>query len=877
MMHRYLLLLLLLWLTACQADPAEPAPTRQPVATVAQATAIPTQTPATNPTRTPLSTSTRAATAATTQPAATPTSAPVQTATERPTVTRPATYTPTPTSVATGSFGWGNHFQVVDAAGPRTVAFQVDGRATLANLELHSLPFDLFLQHYIANYRPPLAESVIGPIATSGDTLVRQWQMETAVDAPELETDYGRGGTLQQATIPADVPPGLYLLNIPGPAGLQDQMIVALSNHILAANITPGNVAVWVTGMSGQPVADAQIEFWLGETLLGGGMPDSDGLLLAPLDEIPTLITARRGDDLTVLPIDRHQIVSENGTLYVVNWNGQPVQSLWWNIYFPGGDLGVSQTGETGSLGGYSTNTVFRAGMSWYSEHFLWGSFSNGWQQPAFPAVVRRYTAAFILDRPYLHPGQTLSARVVVRQETPGGLLELPTGTPVTLSLDDPSGTQLQTFNLTTSDFGTVHSQFNIPAAADPGEYSLELVVDGESHRQFFWVQPLPDDNYAITVSTDASQYGSDEPIEATVLVQNNAGAPMVNVPVFLAIYNDRDYGFLHHFNPAAPGWNPYTREVGQGRTDNNGRFTVTIRADSDALFYCGTCAIAATLSNDNHTGDFVIIQRANDRIGSSSRISIQPNRQTYNSTDTASLTIGSEVSGPVLLLAGPGDQISYSRLIQLTAPQTVIELPVVANGQPNRHIIVQAWGEGYTSSDPSIVRPTLSLHTGRATLHIIPADKTLQVTITAGQSRYAPGATVPLTIRVTNSQGQPVSAELSLSLADDRLFTHDAANLLSALYRGHPDLSDAFTSMDWGRWLMMRSLDGGPGPGLPFVPALNFDDGAAWFPTLTTDSNGEATLSLTLPDTPGSWRLTAQAITADTQAGETSIVVITE
>jgi uncharacterized protein YfaS (alpha-2-macroglobulin family) len=49
------------------------------------------------------------------------------------------------------------------------------------------------------------------------------------------------------------------------------------------------------------------------------------------------------------------------------------------------------------------------------------------------------------------------------------------------------------------------------------------------------------------------------------------------------------------------------------------------------------------------------------------------------------------------------------------------------------------------------------------------------------------------------------------------------------------------------------------------------------WEPEARTDANGEAVITLTLPDNLTSWRLTAKAVTADTQVGEAQINIVTQ
>src|SRR5690606_16932908 len=59
--------------------------------------------------------------------------------------------------------------------------------------------------------------------------------------------------------------------------------------------------------------------------------------------------------------------------------------------------------------------------------------------------------------------------------------------------------------------------------------------------------------------------------------------------------------------------------------------------------------------------------------------------------------------------------------------------------------------------------------------------------------------------------------------------------------------------------------------------PRADFPDTAAWFPALHTDFNGEVKVTVTLPDSLTSWRLTAKATTADTQVGEATANVLTQ
>jgi uncharacterized protein YfaS (alpha-2-macroglobulin family) len=69
----------------------------------------------------------------------------------------------------------------------------------------------------------------------------------------------------------------------------------------------------------------------------------------------------------------------------------------------------------------------------------------------------------------------------------------------------------------------------------------------------------------------------------------------------------------------------------------------------------------------------------------------------------------------------------------------------------------------------------------------------------------------------------------------------------------------------------------GGDG-GYAANPRQDFPDTAYWNPTIVTDENGRAVVTLALPDSLTRWRLVARAVTLDTQAGEgTAALTVTQ
>ena len=68
----------------------------------------------------------------------------------------------------------------------------------------------------------------------------------------------------------------------------------------------------------------------------------------------------------------------------------------------------------------------------------------------------------------------------------------------------------------------------------------------------------------------------------------------------------------------------------------------------------------------------------------------------------------------------------------------------------------------------------------------------------------------------------------------------------------------------------------GGGGEAAESVTRENFPDTAYWDAQIVTDANGEATVSMSLPDSLTTWQVLVRGLTKDTLVGETQLEVIT-
>lgn len=145
-----------------------------------------------------------------------------------------------------------------------------------------------------------------------------------------------------------------------------------------------------------------------------------------------------------------------------------------------------------------------------------------------------------------------------------------------------------------------------------------------------------------------------------------------------------------------------------------------------------------------------------------------------------------------------------------------------------------------------------------------------LQVAVTTDKESYRPGDRVVVGVEVKDREGRPVGAEVNLSAVDEALFalSGQRVDLLGSLY----------SKRVWDYILLTRGSHekrlapgGGAEQGEGGGERKEFLD-AAYFGSVTTGTDGKATVEFTLPDNLTSWRLTYQAFAPGVRAGSGSI-----
>jgi uncharacterized protein YfaS (alpha-2-macroglobulin family) len=252
-----------------------------------------------------------------------------------------------------------------------------------------------------------------------------------------------------------------------------------------------------------------------------------------------------------------------------------------------------------------------------------------------------------------------------------------------------------------------------------------------------------------------------------------------------------------------------------------------------------------------------------------------------YRPGDTAELLIASPFQGEATaLVTVERGHIKHHETIELSSNSTIYRLPITGDMAPNVFVSVLVI-KGVDETNPA---PDFKV--GMTQFMVEREQQQLDVELVPDRTTAGPGDSVTYTVRVQDFRGRPVEAEVSLALAD-----------LAALSLAEPQVPSILDYFYSERWLsvetallLTRIMDafnqelgeepkgGGGGPGELGVMTIReeFPDTAYWEGQLQTGPDGEATVTLALPDNLTTWRMEARAVTLDTKVGQTQVDIMT-
>ena len=346
--------------------------------------------------------------------------------------------------------------------------------------------------------------------------------------------------------------------------------------------------------------------------------------------------------------------------------------------------------------------------------------------------------------------------------------------------------------------------------------------------------------------------------------------------------------------------WDTVDSEVARSRVTTNAQGTATASFTPEEG---GNYIAVATVTDDSGREQFSstsIWVSDSGRIGwqidpRDKTMTLTPDATSYAPGDTARVLVQSPFTEPVRAwLTIERGKLLEQRVITLNGSSDVLEIPITGDLAPNAFVTVTAI-KGVSSSG----NPYPEMRLGVAELTVSTEQQTLNVTLTPQQETFEPGDTAVYTLTVTDYQGNPVQADLSLALVDLAVLTlkeDNAPTIVDAFYAEQPYRSRLgsgliFSGEGYPVEIPVEQLGIGGGGGGDFAAETvvarageadddgvrqDFPDTAFWQASLTTDANGQAMVEIPLPDNLTTWRLSSKAVTADTLVGQNAVDIIT-
>ena len=366
----------------------------------------------------------------------------------------------------------------------------------------------------------------------------------------------------------------------------------------------------------------------------------------------------------------------------------------------------------------------------------------------------------------------------------------------------------------------------------------------------------------------------ADQPQQINLITLTWQGTPQPNIDLALRVV-ERRWSSVQTLEPSTGRtvWNYEVREEpitdGEVRTDAEGRAVFSFAPPRGGVY-----KVYATSRDDRGnqitTSTFLWVAGPGYvpwRQQNSNRIDLRIDRDNYRVGDTASILIASPFQGEATaLVTVERGSILRTEVITLTTNSTIYELPITLDMAPNAFVSVMIV-KGVDDTNP-----VAAFRMGLVQFGVDTEQLALNIEITPDREQAGPRETVSYRVRVTDYQGRPVQAEVGVGLTDAAvlsLMPDTSTPILQHFYAqqglGVRTGSTLVISVDQQTQQILNTVKGGGGGGPEggiFEIRQRFIDTPLWSPAVMTDSNGEATISVTLPDQLTTWRLDARAVT---------------
>ena len=266
--------------------------------------------------------------------------------------------------------------------------------------------------------------------------------------------------------------------------------------------------------------------------------------------------------------------------------------------------------------------------------------------------------------------------------------------------------------------------------------------------------------------------------------------------------------------------------------------------------------------------------------VNDTNRVDLIADKDRYKPGDTANILVPAPYKGMTALMTIERGRVIEHKLLTLPTTTELLHIPISVDYAPNVYVsimLVKPAGAEGPGATPNPQSPIPDLRVGLVNLPVSTEQQELSVSVTPDKAQAGPRDELTYTVKATDYTGKGVRAEVSLALVDKAVLAlADDPNptLTGAFYEKRPlgvFTAQSLTVLVDRVTLKIQpgSKGGGGGGESEVLVRRDFPDTAYWNPALVTGDDGTAKVTLRLPDSLTTWRMTARGLTADTRVGQ--------
>ncbi len=377
---------------------------------------------------------------------------------------------------------------------------------------------------------------------------------------------------------------------------------------------------------------------------------------------------------------------------------------------------------------------------------------------------------------------------------------------------------------------------------------------------------------------------GEAQPFELVVLDWDSN--PVANQSVTVKFVERQWFSVQKQDKQGQLSWVTSVKEIPAGQktvvTDKDGKAQVSF-VPSHGGVYKAVVTVKDSKGNTQQASaytwvssdQYIAWRQTNDR-----SFNLIADKDMYTPGDTAELLIAQPFEGSVYAL------VTYERghiykqdVVLLTGNSTIYKLPITSDMAPMAYVSVVVVSGANNTKTPDF-------KIGMARINVDTSQQTLDVKVTADKKSAGPGDNVTYTIVTKDQAGKPVSADVSLAVVDKAALALAPSNSAPILKGFYPDqglgvqtaLGLVSSADDFNAQYRQSIPEGGGSGGGGSDQSLgiitvrqDFKDTAFFQAQVTTDANGQAQVTVKLPENLTTWVADARAATVDGRVGQST------